>query len=176
MRDGILEERQIVHRDYEVGEYAKAKETDCMLYEKNQTEHISGELFRNPSSEYRGTPFWAWNGRLDRDRLTEQIQVFKKMGLGGFHMHVRTGMDSPYLEEEFMDSIRHCIGKAGEMDMLAWLYDEDRWPSGTAGGRVTAGRPEYARKSLLFTTNPYEECAFPEPAAPEPGRGQENIR
>ena len=147
-----------------------------MLYEKNQTEHISGELFRNPSSEYRGTPFWAWNGRLDRDRLTEQIQVFKKMGLGGFHMHVRTGMDSPYLEEEFMDSIRHCIGKAREMDMLAWLYDEDRWPSGTAGGRVTAGRPEYARKSLLFTTNPYEECAFPEPAAPEPGRGQENIR
>lgn len=175
-RGGILEERQIVHRDYEVGEYAKAKETDRMLYEKNQTEHISRELFRNPSSEYRGTPFWAWNGRLDRDRLTEQIQVFKKMGLGGFHMHVRTGMDSPYLEEEFMDSIRHCIEKAGEMDMLAWLYDEDRWPSGTAGGRVTAGRPEYARKSLLFTTNPYEECAFPEPAAPEPGRGQENIR
>lgn len=94
-----------------------------MLYEKNQTEHISEELFRNPSCEYRGAPFWAWNGRLDRDRLTEQIQVFKKMSLGGFHMHVRTGMDSPYLEEEFMDSVRHCIGKAGEMDMLAWLYD-----------------------------------------------------
>lgn len=78
-----------------------------MLYEKNQTEHISRELFQNPSCEYRGTPFWAWNGRLDRERLTEQIQVFRKMGLGGFHMHVRTGMESPYLEEEFMDSIRH---------------------------------------------------------------------
>lgn len=173
-QSGILEERQIVHRDYEVEE--RAKETDHMLYEKNQTEHISRELFQNPSCEYRGTPFWAWNGRLDRERLTEQIQVFQKMGLGGFHMHVRTGMDSPYLEEEFMDFIRHCIGKAGEMDMLAWLYDEDRWPSGTAGGRVTVGRPEYARKSLLFTTKPYEECDFPEPAAPEPGRGQENIR
>ena len=147
-----------------------------MLYEKNQTEHISRELFQNPSCEYRGTPFWAWNGRLDRERLTEQIQVFRKMGLGGFHMHVRTGMESPYLEEEFMDSIRHCIGKAEEMDMLAWLYDEDRWPSGTAGGRVTADRPEYARKSLLFTTRPYEECAAPKPAPPEPGRGQENIR
>lgn len=147
-----------------------------MLYEKNQTEHISEELFKNPSCEYRGTPFWAWNGRLDRERLTEQIQAFRKMGLGGFHMHVRTGMDSPYLEKEFMDSIRHCIGKAQEMDMLAWLYDEDRWPSGTAGGRVTAGRPEYARKSLLFTTRPYEECASPQPAPPEPGRGQENIR
>lgn len=147
-----------------------------MLYEKNQTDHISKELFKNPSCEYRGTPFWAWNGKLDRERLTEQIQVFRKMGLGGFHMHVRTGMDSPYLEKEFMDSIRHCIGKAQEMDMLAWLYDEDRWPSGTAGGQVTAGRPEYARKSLLFTTRPYEECDSPQPAPPEPGRGQENIR
>ncbi len=147
-----------------------------MLYEKNQSEHISQEQFRNPSCEYRGTPFWAWNGRLDKDRLTEQIRIFKKMGLGGFHMHVRTGMESPYLEEEFMDSVRHCIGKAEELGMLAWLYDEDRWPSGTAGGRVTAGKPENARKSLLFTVRPYEECGFPVPAAPEPGRGQENIR
>lgn len=147
-----------------------------MLYEKNQTEHISQELFKNPTREYRGTPFWAWNGKLDRERLTEQIQVFRKMGLGGFHMHVRTGMESPYLEEEFMDSIRHCIGKAQELDMLAWLYDEDRWPSGTAGGRVTAGKPENARKSLLFTVQPYEECDSPALSAPEPGRGQENIR
>lgn len=147
-----------------------------MLYTKNRTEGLQEELFKNPTSEYRGTPFWAWNGRLEKERLDEQIEVFKKMGLGGFHMHVRTGMDSPYLDREFMDNIRHCIEKAEEMDMLAWLYDEDRWPSGTAGGRVTAGKPEYATKSLLFTVHPYTECEFPEPAPPEAGRGQENIR
>ena len=48
------------------------------------------------------------------------------MGLGGFHMHVRTGTDTPYLGEEFMDFVRLCTGEARRCGMLAWLYDEDR--------------------------------------------------
>ena len=125
-----------------------------MLYPKNADKRLSDELFQNPTSEYRGTPFWAWNGKLEKEELLRQIDIFKKMGLGGFHMHVRTGMDSPYLNEEFMDFIRACVEKAREEDMLAWLYDEDRWPSGTAGGRVTDGKPENARKSLSSPPSP----------------------
>lgn len=34
-----------------------------MLYPKNQRKTLSRELFKNPTSEYRGAPFWAWNGR-----------------------------------------------------------------------------------------------------------------
>ena len=127
-----------------------------MLYKKNGEKTLSDELFRNPTSEYRGTPFWAWNGKLDKDILLEQIDIMKKMGMGGFHMHVRTGMDSPYLNEEFMDFIKTCVEKAKEEDMLAWLYDEDRWPSGTAGGIVTQKHPEFAAKNLMITTRPYE--------------------
>lgn len=147
-----------------------------MLYPKNQEKQLSDALFQNPTSEYRGTPFWAWNGKLDRQELLEQIKNFKKMGLGGFHMHVRTGMDSPYMTEEFMGFIRFCIDTAREEGMLAWLYDEDRWPSGTAGGRVTAGKPENARKSLLLTTQPYAPDRPHQAKKPEPGRGQECIR
>lgn len=147
-----------------------------MLYPNNQTSSLLEELFQNPTSEYRGAPFWAWNGKLDPEKLTSQIRMFKKMGLGGFYMHVRTGMDSPYLGEEFMSYIRLCIETAKEHDMLAWLYDEDRWPSGTAGGRVTAGKPENVRKSLLFTPDPYPQPPVPRQTGPEPGRGQENIR
>lgn len=50
------------------------------------------------------------------------------MGFGGFHMHVRTGMDTEYLSDEFMHLIRSCTDKAKSEKMLAWLYDEDRWP------------------------------------------------
>ena len=64
-----------------------------MLYEKNREKMLSDELFKNPTCEYRGTPFWAWNGKLDKETLLEQIGIMKKMGMGGFHMHVRTGMD-----------------------------------------------------------------------------------
>ena len=147
-----------------------------MLYPKNSAPKLDAALFREPTSEYRGTPFWAWNGKLDKDELLSQIEIFKKMGLGGFHMHVRTGMDSPYLSGEFMDFIQFCVEKARERGMLAWLYDEDRWPSGTAGGRVTKDKPENARKALLMTTEPYAPDRPNMAKRPEPGRGQESIR
>lgn len=36
-----------------------------MLYKKS--EKLSQEVFQNPGSEYRGTPFWAWNCRMDKE-------------------------------------------------------------------------------------------------------------
>ena len=83
-----------------------------MLYSKNQTKKLDTELFKNPTCEYRGTPFWAWNCKLTKEELLEQIDNFKTMGMGGFHMHVRTGMASPYLDDEFMGYIRLCIEEA----------------------------------------------------------------
>ncbi len=125
-----------------------------MLYPENN-KPVTQELFQNPGSEYRGTPFWAWNADLDVDKLKWQIEHFKKMGLGGFHMHVRTGMATPYMGEDFMDLIKACVDHARALHMLAWLYDEDRWPSGAAGGRVTQHEP-YRARHLLFTAQPYD--------------------
>lgn len=56
----------------------------------------------------------------------------KMMGMGGSHLHCRTGMDIPYLSEEFMELVRYAHEKANQLGMLTWLYDEDRFPSGAA--------------------------------------------
>lgn len=129
-----------------------------MLYTKNKSRNLDEELFRNPTSEYRATPFWAWNCKLNKEELEWQLEVFKKMGFGGAHMHVRIGLDTPYLSEEFMDVVKACVEKAKKENMLAWLYDEDRYPSGAAGGIVTQ-EDKYREKYLLFTAieNPSDE-------------------
>ena len=127
-----------------------------MLYKKNAEKKLSDKLFKNPTSEYRATPFWAWNDDLEKQELFKQIEEFKDMGLGGFHMHVRCGLNTPYLSKEFMDLIKSCTDKAKKEQMLAWLYDEDRWPSGAAGGIVTKNR-EYGVKRILFTTKEIKE-------------------
>ena len=142
-----------------------------MLYPKNQEKQLRSGLFKNPTSEYRGAPFWAWNGKLDKETLKEQIDIMKQMGMGGYHMHVRTGMDSPYLNDEFMDFIKTCIAKGEKEGMLSYLYDEDRWPSGAAGGLVTGDHPEFAAKSLMLTTTPYTEPGRENPQS-IPGRGK----
>lgn len=125
-----------------------------MLYPSTNDKNLSKELFKSPTSEYRGTPFWAWNCHLDKEDLLWQIDVLNKMGFGGFHMHVRTGMDTKYLSDEFFDLVKSCVKKAKDKKMLAWLYDEDRWPSGAAGGIVTADE-KYRERYLLFTAKPY---------------------
>ena len=126
-----------------------------MFYKKNDSKELDKNLFINPTAEYRGTPFWAWNTELHIDELKRQIEIFKKMGFGGFHMHVRTGMSTPYLSDEFMSLIKGCVNKAENENMLAYLYDEDRWPSGAAGGLVTKDE-KYRGRSLLMTTVPCE--------------------
>ncbi len=127
-----------------------------MLYPKTKESTLSKELFENPTSEYRGAPFWAWNCKLEREELLRQIDVLREMGFGGFHMHVRSGLDSEYLGEEFMSLIADCTEKAKKEKMLSYLYDEDRWPSGFAGGFVTKNK-KYRKRYLLFTPTPYGE-------------------
>ncbi len=121
-----------------------------MLYKKNTSSRLSDELFKNPTSEYRGTPFWALNNLLTKEELCRQIDIFKEMGLGGFHLHVRTGLKNEYLSNEYMGLMKACVEKAKGENMLAWLYDEDRWPSGAAGGLVTKDK-QYRARNLMFT-------------------------
>lgn len=130
-----------------------------MLYKKNDTVKLNADLFKNPTSEYRAAPFWAWNGKLDQEELNWQLDVLKKMGFGGAHLHVRTGMSTPYLSDEYMRFIKDTVQKAKENEMLAWLYDEDRWPSGAAGGLVTKEK-RFRARYLLFTPFAYGTVAF----------------
>lgn len=62
-----------------------------MFYPKREEKKLDDDLFKNPTSEYRAAPFWAWNYKLDAEDLCWQIEQFKKMGFGGFFMHSRSG-------------------------------------------------------------------------------------
>lgn len=121
-----------------------------MLYDKSKSEKPDKKLFENPGKEFRGAPFWAWNAKLDKKELLWQIDRLKDMGFGGFFMHTRCGMATEYLGREYMEMVKACDEHAKKEDMLAYLYDEDRWASGAAGGYVTENK-KYRNKYLLIT-------------------------
>lgn len=133
--------------------------------------------FQNPGAVWRGKPFWAWNGRLDKTELLRQVHVMKEMGLGGFFMHSRVGLVTEYLGDEWFECINACADEAEKLGMEAWLYDEDRWPSGSAGGLVTQN-PEFRMRFLRCTVVPESEWAsFPSlpPAPSPPDNGREGV-
>lgn len=126
-----------------------------MLYDKWRKLDHSTELFKNPPREFRGAPFWAWNSALDPKVLADQVDIFAEMGFGGFNMHVRQGLETPYLGPDFFKAVKSCVARAEETGLTAWLYDEDRWPSGAAGGFATK-TPKTRVKALALVSDKME--------------------
>ncbi len=109
---------------------------------------------KSPTSDYRPHPFWSWNDRLEEDELRRQIREMAKTGQGGFFMHARSGLETPYMGKEWMDLVRACVDEAEKCGLHAWCYDELGWPSGSAGGAVTAMGDDYCVRWLRL--RPYE--------------------
>ena len=136
----------------------------------NDASPLTPEQFQNPEAIDRGTPFWAWNGPLDRNEMLRQIEAFHQMKMGGAHLHARVGLEEEYLGDRFLDTVRFCNEEFKKRGMLTWLYDEDRYPSGPAGGIVTAN-PAFTRRYLRMT--PY---ANDDERAKKAERGYERTR
>ena len=87
-------------------------------------------------NEYRPLPFWSWNDWLEPTELKKQIHWMKENGIGGFFMHARGGLKTPYLSDAWMNCIEVCCEEAEKLGMEAWVYDENGWPSGFVGGKL----------------------------------------
>jgi len=112
----------------------------------------------DPEPDYRPLPFWSWNDKLDPDELRRQIHLMKQSGVGGYFMHARSGLKTDYLSPDWFDCIRTGIEAGDAAGLQPWVYDEEGWPSGFAGGKVNArGGWTYARGlRLRFLDDPAE--------------------
>lgn len=86
--------------------------------------------------KYRSLFFWAWDDKLEPQEIRAQVRLMHEQGVGGFFMHSRFGLETPYLSKEWDDAVLAAVDEAKKLGMEAWIYDEDRWPSGFCGGRV----------------------------------------
>ena len=98
--------------------------------------------FVDPHATFRPVPFWVWDGTVTKAFLDFSITDLKNHGFGGVMAHPRYGLTNNYLSEEWFDLIRYTVDKTKELGMDFWIYDENSFPSGFAGGHVPAGMPE----------------------------------
>jgi len=106
--------------------------------------------FITPSGDYRMVALWALNDLLDDEELYRQIKEFREKGLGGFCTHARAGLKIPYLSSQWMDKIKLCVKYAKKTGLKLWLYDENGWPSGFAGGYIPLQDTDYRCKALCY--------------------------
>lgn len=108
--------------------------------------------------DYRSIPFWSWNGKLEKTKLIDQIRWMNDNGIGGFFMHARSGLETEYLSEDWMQCIDACAEEAKKLDMKAWIYDENGWPSGFVGGKLLEDEKN-CDKYILTEEGAYDEKA-----------------
>jgi len=99
-------------------------------------------LFTDPPSEYRSAPLWDWNEQITEEGIDFQMKEFKKAGIGGVFVHPRPGLLTEYLSDEWFHLFDYTVQKGKELDMKVWIYDENSYPSGFAGGHVPAQMPD----------------------------------
>ena len=105
-------------------------------------------LFKLPPDDCGVAPFWFLNGDLNDDELKRQLREMKKQGVTECILHARKGLETAYLSEEWFYKIGVILEECAALGMSAWIYDEDNWPSGYAGGRVVAENSAFAAECL----------------------------
>src|SRR5690606_26542009 len=98
--------------------------------------------FQNPGKEYRSAPLWVWNTDVSYEIIDFFLEDLKSKGFGGVFVHPRPGLITAYLSEEWFDKYRYTVEQAKKLDLQVWIYDENSYPSGFAGGHVPAQMPE----------------------------------
>jgi len=116
----------------------------------NQSVEEMRKLFVDPPSEYRSAPLWDWNEKITEEGIDFQMREFKNAGIGGVFVHPRPGLLTEYLSDDWFHLFDYTVQKGKELDMKVWIYDENSYPSGFAGGHVPAEMPDsYKHGSAL---------------------------
>lgn len=117
--------------------------------------------FKFVPKQYRPIPFWSWNEKLNAEETGEQIRMMDEAGIGGFFMHARGGLQTPYMGEEWFDNVSAAVEEGRKRGMYPWAYDENGWPSGFGSGLVNGLGVEYQQKYLRMESEGiHEETAI----------------
>ena len=130
------------------------------------------DLFLNPPEEARPRGYWIWaHGNFDYARITEELEAFKKMGLGGVDIYDMGIADpykiippgTPFMSDQMIDGIEFALSEAKRLDLSIGLSVSNGW---NAGGDWTT--PDEMIMRLLFWQDTLEgpmiveEIGFPE--------------
>ncbi len=89
----------------------------------------------------------AITGKPSEAEILSYLDEMHEHGIDQLLLYPRSGCELSYMSEQWLDTVGHFLAGAKARGMAVWLYDEFNWPSGDAGGRVTA-EPRFRLKAI----------------------------
>ena len=90
------------------------------------------------------------NTDLRADELEKQAAMLCEAGFEEIYLHARAGLKTPYLSKQYFEALAVVIEVLKQRDVKFSIWDEDNFPSGTAGNRIVNNFPELAAQRLNF--------------------------
>ena len=104
--------------------------------------------FSDPPRQYHTAPLWVWNDMLTDEQIVGTMRDLAGQQVKQVFVHPRPGLMTPYLSDEWFRLWKVALEEAERLDMNIWIYDENSYPSGFAGGLVPEAMPESRGKGL----------------------------
>ena len=108
-------------------------------------------LFANPPREYSSGPLWVWNDMLTEEQVVRSLRELHHQHIRQVWVHPRPGLMTPYLSDDWSRLWQATLAEAKKLDMNVWIYDENSYPSGFAGGLVPEAMPESRGQGLAVS-------------------------
>ncbi|MBN2294735.1 MAG: hypothetical protein JXM70_20065 [Pirellulales bacterium] len=117
-----------------------------------ESESIDDTLvkFQGLDKSYAPAPLWTWNDLMTEEAIRRQLHELKEQGVQQVFVHPRPGLMTTYLTDDWFKAWRCALETAEKLDMNIWIYDENSYPSGFAGGFVSVAMPEARKQTLSF--------------------------
>ncbi len=100
------------------------------------------DVFKSPPRTYSSAPLWVWNDSLTEDQVLATLRDLAAQDVKQVFVHPRPGLMTPYLSKDWFALWKAVLREAEVLDMNVWIYDENSYPSGFAGGFVPEAMPE----------------------------------
>ncbi len=98
--------------------------------------------FANPPRQYSSAPLWVWNDMLTEEQIVSTMRDLAGQNVKQVFVHPRPGLMTPYLSPDWFRLWKVALREAERLDMNVWIYDENSYPSGFAGGFVPDAMPQ----------------------------------
>lgn len=103
--------------------------------------------FENPAVSYRALPM-----EFDQAKPAEYAAGLAEGHWGGALFRHGGGADGYLIDKDGWDKFKTAVAECKRNGLDVWIYDEQFYPSGRAGGQTTDGHPEMEAQGLFYAS------------------------
>jgi len=107
--------------------------------------------WQTPPAEAGPEPYYGLNGPVTLDTVAHDLDTMKSLGFHAVTVQAGFGMKQAYLSPEYFAFFKQFVAQAKQRDLRVWIVDDAGYPSGFAGGKFSAEKPDLRMQALAIT-------------------------